>query len=151
IAMGAGLLLGIALVVRVNFVFNLPLALPSLRGRKQSVALAMGIALPLSLAWWRNHRIIATVPYVFTWDGLAARSEDFGLLSTLAAPLHPAVAEALRRLHQLIIPTPEWLHGEMLLFMLCGAACVLASLRWYLMLPGVLGLIYLGFLDRTLS
>jgi hypothetical protein len=151
IAVGGGLLLGLGLVVRLNFVFNLLLVLPSLRGRRQGAALAVGIALPLSLAWWRNHRIIASFPYVFTWDGLATRSADFGPLSTLAIPLHPAVGDALRRLHQAIIPTPQWLHGELLLFMVCGVACVLASRRWYLIVPGVLGLIYLGLFDRTLS
>lgn len=150
-ALGGGLLLGFGLVARLNFAFNLLLVLPSLRGRRQGAALAVGVALPLSLAWWRNHRIIDTFPYLFTWDGLATRSADFGPLSTLAFQLHPAVGDALRRLHQAIIPTPQWLHGEILLFMLCGAACVLASRRWYLILPGVLGLTSLGLFDKTLS
>ena len=151
VALGGGILLGLSVVVRLNFVFNLLLALASLRGRRQGTALAVGIALPISAAWWRNHRIIESFPYVFTWDGLATRSADFGLLSTLVIPMHPAVGEALRRLHHIIVPRPEWAHGEILLFLICGAACVLASRRWYLFLPGAFGLIYFGFFDRTLS
>jgi hypothetical protein len=152
VALGAGFLLGLGLITRLNFVFNLLLALPSLHGRRQGAALAAGVALPLSFAWWRNHRIIDAFPYVFTWDGLATRSADFGPLSTLVIPLHPAVRDALQRLHQAIIPTPEWLkEGDILLFILVGVACVLASRRWYLILPGVLGLTYFSLLDRTLS
>jgi hypothetical protein len=150
-ALGGGVLLGLSVVVRLNFAFNVLLALASLRGRRQGAALALGVALPISVAWWRNHRIIQAFPYVFTWDGLAARSADFGLLSTLVIPMHPAVGEALRRLHRIIAPTPEWAHSELLLFMICAAACVLASRRWYVFLPGALGLTYLGLFDRTLS
>jgi len=150
-ALGGGLLLGLGLVLRLNFVFNLLLVVPSLKSWKRWVAMGAGVALPLSLAWWRNQRVIEAFPWVFTWDGLATRSADFNLLSTLAIQLHPAVHDALRRLHEAILPEPQWLRADLLLLMVCLVACLLASRRAYLIVPGLLGLIYLGLLDRTMS
>jgi hypothetical protein len=153
----AGLAFGLALVARLNFAMNIFLFLPLLRERRRGVSLLPGIALPLLATWWRNHRIIEAHPWVFTWDGLATRSADFDLLSTLVIQLHPAVQEGLRRLHDLILPWPEWIVGPTgpawgkILFMLCGLGCLVASRRPALILTGVATMSYFLLFDSTRS
>jgi len=152
-----GLAFGIALSLRLNFVFDAFLFLPWMRDRGRAAAVAVGTALPLLLTWWRNHSIIESHPWVFTWDGLATRSADFNLLSTLVPQMHPALAEGLRRLHEQIIPQPEWIYGPkgiawgLLLFVTCGVFGMLASRRWPLLLAGGSALFYFLVLDRSLS
>lgn len=158
-AIASGLLFGIALCARMSFAFNAFLFYPVLRERRRAAALVAGMAVPLGLTWWRNHEVLSTYAYVFTWDGLATRSSEFNLLSTLVIQMHPAVQEGLRRLHEMIAPDPEWLRdangmpawGPML-FMACGIACLLlASRRLDLLLAGTSTLLYFLFADRSLS
>ena len=152
-----GLAFGVALTLRLNFVFDSFLFLPWMRHRSRAAALAAGTALPLMLTWWRNHSIIEAHPWVFTWDGLATRSADFNLLSTLVPQIHPAVAEGLRRLHEQIIPRPAWVIGPqgvawgLLLFVICGVVGVLASRQWPLILAGGSAFFYFLVMDRSLS
>ena len=71
--------------------------------------------------------------------------------------MHPAIAKALRALHEQIIPRPEWIHGSdgiawgLLLFVACGLAGLVASRRWPLILAGGSAFFYFLVMDRTLS
>ena len=152
-----GLSLGIALVARLSFAFNLLLFLPGLRRRERVLGLACGLLPPLLLTWWRNHRIIEENAWVFTWDGLATPSAGFGPLSTLAVQLHPAVQEALSRLHAIVVPWPEWLRDAdgyawgSIVFMGCGVVGLLASRRRGIILAGAATLGYFLIFDRSMS
>ena len=152
-----GLAFGIALSLRLNFVFDSFLFLPWMRHPSRATAFASGAALPLLLTWWRNHSIIEAYAWVFTWDGLATRSADFNLLSTLVPQMHPAIAEGLRRVHEQVIPRPEWIHGTdgiawgLMLFVACGLAGLVASRRWPLILAGGSAFFYFLVMDRSLS
>ncbi|HXZ86829.1 MAG TPA: hypothetical protein VEI82_15205, partial [Myxococcota bacterium] len=86
-----------------------------------------------------------------------ARSADFDLLSTFVIQRQPDVAEALRRMHQAVVPDFEWLWGRggvplgPLSFMLSGfAALALCGDAW-LAASGLATALYLGFADATLS
>ena len=153
----AGLLFGIALTARLNFAFNLLLFVPCWKGRKHVNGFIAGMLLPLLLTWWRNRGIISEYPFVFTWDGLATRSADFTPFSTLFIQGHPSVSEGLRRLHELIVPAPQWLMTSdgiqwgLLFFMVCGTVCLLASRQLFTILAGALMLVYCLLFDRTLS
>jgi hypothetical protein len=78
-------------------------------------------------------------------------------LSTLVVQMHPAVQEGLQRLHEAIIPDPEWLRGRhgiawpLLLFMLWGVACVVASRRLPLIVAGAAMLGYFVLFDSSLA
>ena len=98
----------LALVLRLNFAFLGFLGLPWLKTPRRAAAFGAGAALPLALQWWRNRRILAAHDWVFTWDGLATPTDGFGPLSTLVIQMHPDVALALRRLHEQIVPWPEF-------------------------------------------
>jgi len=153
----AGLSFGVALVARVSFVFNLFLFIPGARRRERALGLSVGLVVPLLLTWWRNHRIIEDHSWLFTWDGLATPSADFGPLSTLAIQLHPAVQAGLSRLHAIIVPWPEWLRGAdgfawgSILFMACAVAGLLASRRPEVILAGGATLGYFLVFDRSMS
>ena len=153
-----GLFFGGAVTLRLNFLFDVWLVLPWLRTRRAAASWVAGAALPLAATWWRNHAILSQHPWVFTWDGLATRSADFGILSTLVIQLQPGIAEALRRLHRQIIPWPEWLRtpgGDvawgLLLFVLCSVAAILASRRLALGLAAASAMVYFLAFDRSLS
>lgn len=109
------------------------------------------------LTWWRNRNVIEEYPWIFTWDGLATPSTDFGPLSTLAVQLHPAVHEALSRLHAIIVPWPEWLRDAegfawgSIVFMACAVAGLLASRRRAVILAGAATLGYFLVFDRSMS
>ena len=156
-AVGAGLLFGLAVAARVNLAFNAFLFLPFLRTRRRALGWAAGAALPLAAAWWRNHRIIDAYPWVFTWDGLATRSADFDVLSTLVIQLHPAVREGLQRLHAHLAPVPLWFRGPdgiswgPLLMLLLAAVCLAACRRRELGLAGFSAAGVFLFLDRSVS
>jgi hypothetical protein len=156
-ATAAGALLGVAIVLRSNLALNLLLAAPWLRDRRRTLGFCAGTATPLALTWWRNHRILATHPWVFTWDGLATRSADFGWLSTFVVQMHPAVQEGLRRLHEAVVPRPEWLiqggrpNWPSIVFLATGIVCTIVARRASLALAGLLPLVYFLFLDRSLS
>ena len=156
-AAGAGALFGLAAAARINFAVNLFLFVPFLATRRRAFAWAAGAALPLGAAWWRNHQVIASHPWVFTWDGLATRSADFNALSTLVIQMHPAVRGALNRLHATLVPVPLWFRGPdgiswgPLLFLLLAAGCLVASRRRELALAGFTAAGAFLFLDRSLS
>ena len=156
-AAGAGVLFGLAAAVRINFAVNLFLFLPFLTTRRRAFAWAAGAAVPLGAAWWRNHQVIASHPWVFTWDGLATRSADFNALSTLVIQMHPAVREGLIRLHAHLVPVPLWFRGPdgiswgPLLFLLLAAGCLIASRRRELALAGFTAAGAFLFLDRSFS
>jgi len=153
----AGLLFGVSLAMRINFLFDAFLLLLFLRNWRQALAAASGIAIPLGLLWWRNHDVIARYPFVFTWDGLAAKTSEFGPVSTLLLPSHPDIAAALLELHSQILPLPDWignaegLRWGPLLFMISGCGCVLMSGRLPIVLAGFGSVGYLLFFDATHS
>ena len=156
-AAGAGVLFGLAAAARINFALNLFLFLPLLATRRRALAWCAGAALPLGLAWWRNHTIIASFPWVFTWDGLATRTADFNALSTLVIQLHPAVREGLSRLHAHLAPVPLWFRGPAgvswgpLVFLLLSAGCLLLCRRWEIALAGFAAAGAFLFLDRSFT
>jgi len=156
-ALAAGLAFGAALVLRTNLAFLCPLFLPAFRSPGRAGALIGGGVVPLLATWWRNHAIIGAHEYVFTWDGLATPSAGFNPLSTLIVQLHPDVGAGLRRLHELIIPVPEWIRRpdgiawHLILFMLCGVAGLVLARRFTLLLSAGLALGYFLLLDRSLS
>jgi hypothetical protein len=147
---GAGVLFGVALVARMNFVFMIFMFLPVVRRVPRAVALGGGIALPLVLAWWRNFGILREHAYLFTWDGLATPSREFNVLSTLVIQMHPDVGEGLRRLHEMIIPSAEWFRpGGQLAMILIAVASVALARRWGPALAVGSGLLYFVILDTT--
>jgi hypothetical protein len=154
---GAGALFGLAAAVRVNFAVNLFLFLPFLTTRRRALAWTAGAAVPLGAAWWRNHQVIDSHPWVFTWDGLAARSADFDALSTLVIQMHPAVREGLSRLHAQLVPVPLWFRGPdgvswgPLLFLSLAALSLVACRRRELALAGFTAAGAFLFLDRSFS
>lgn len=151
-AAAAGILFGLGLVLRLNFAFSVFLFLPLLRRPGRALALLGGSAVPLAATWWRNHSIIADHAWLFTWDGLATPGADFTPLSTLVVQMHPAVQEGLRRLHEIVVPAPEWLGSwGTLLFMLLGVVGVLLCRRADVTLTVVLTLGYFLLLDTTHS
>ncbi len=146
----AGLLCGTALVVRLNLAFNVFLFIPLLRRLPRAAAFAAGAALPLMLTWWRNHRVIGDHTFLFSWDGLATRTEEFNVVSTFVLQMHPAIREGLSRLHEQIIPRPEWVGvGFLGAFMLLATICCLVARRALPLVAFGSGLVYLLFLERT--
>ena len=146
----AGLLFGLAVVSRLNFAFNVFLLLPAIVPVRRGLALAAGIAAPLTLAWWRNHRILDGGEWLFTWDGLATPTADFNFLSTLVVQMHPDIGEGLRRLHDQILPAPEWTRlGGSLLFLVLATGCLLAARRGGPGLVFGVGLLYFMLFDAT--
>ena len=152
-----GLAVGVAMVLRLNFGVCALLCVPFLRNVPRASAFLVASAAPLALTWWRNHRIIGSHEWLFTWDGLATRSADFNLLSTLVPQMHPALRDGLRRLHETVVPAPEWLRGPdgiawmLILFVVCGLAAVSWSRRGALVLATGAALAYFLVLDRSLS
>jgi hypothetical protein len=151
----AGLLFGISLAMRINLLFNAFLLLLFLRNWRQALAALAGIAVPIASLWWRNHVYIEQYPFVFTWDGLAAKTSDFGPVSTLLLVSHPDVSAALLDLHSQILPFADWIGNASglrwgpLLFMISGCACVLISGRLAIVLAGLVSIGYLTFFDTT--
>jgi hypothetical protein len=153
----AGLLLGVALICRMNFIFAVFLFPTSIKSPRRAAGFLGGLSLPLLWTWWRNHGIIGSYPHVFSWDGLAIRSADFTTLSTLFIQRHPSIQEGLRRLHEMIVPQPQWLSGPdgihygLIVFMLVGVLALIFCKRLPWILAGGATLGYLLLLDRTLS
>ena len=156
-ALGAGVVFGVGVTLRMNFAFLVFLFLPYLRDRRRAMVLGLGIVLPLALAWFRNYQVISSHPFVFTWDGLATRSADYNPLSILVVQMHPAVQEGLTRLHAAIVPDPEWIRDragynwDLMLFMAGGLACLVASKRLHLIAAGALTFGYFLFFDGSHS
>ena len=151
-AVAGGALFGTAVCARLSLAFNVFLFFPVLRKGGSWVAFVGGAAAPLGLTWLRNHRVIASHPYVFLWDGLATPASGFHWLSTLVLPLHADVQEGLRTLHQGISPAPEWLQKwDLAAFMVLGVVCLFLSRRLSLILAGVSTLTYFLILDRSRS
>jgi len=152
-----GILFGTVLICRMNFLFNFLIFIPILKSRRNLAVFLSGAMLILCLVWWRNHLVINSYDYIFTWDGLATKSEDYSIMSTLVPQMHPAVIEATRTLYESIAPIPQWLYsgGEIawgtILFVLLGSASLVYTRRPYLIAAGLLPMIYFNLFDRTLS
>ncbi len=145
-----GLLFGCALIVRMNFVFFGLLFLPLLAHPRRVVAAGLGGAIPLALAWWRNARVIGEHEFLFSWDGIAAAAGRFDWLSTLVIQKHPAVGEGLLRLHEQIMPDPEWLvRWPVTLFLVAGAICLLACRKYSWQIALGIAALYFVFLDGS--
>jgi len=156
-ALAGGLAVGVAIVLRTNFALDACLALPWIRGPRRAVAFLAGMAAPLAATFWRNQRILDTHPWVFTWDGLATKSAGFDALSTLVVQMHPSVQGGLRRLHDLVVPYPEWLvhsgaaNWPAIGFLGVGLVCVLLARRPALACAALVPVAYFLWLDRSLS
>ena len=153
----AGALFGLAVVSRLNFAFNLFLFLPFLRDRRRWLPIAGGLVIAPVVTWWSNHRVIEEHAWLFTWDGLATRTSDYGLLSTLVPQLHPAVAAATKTLYERTRPVPfDLLEGGHVVwgnafFLVAGVLGIALSRRWTLALAGVVPLVFFTVFDHTLS
>lgn len=157
-ALAGGALFGLALLARMNLLFHALLFLPALRGRRRdSLLWAAGAAFPVLAGWWRNRAILAAHPWVFGWDGLALRSDGFGPLSTLIVQLHPDVRDGLRRLHEQILPAPQWwseggeLQAASIALMALAALAFALCRRLPLAAFGLGSLAYYLWLDATWS
>ncbi|HXV77635.1 MAG TPA: hypothetical protein VD788_15080, partial [Candidatus Polarisedimenticolaceae bacterium] len=157
-SLAGGLAYGLALTLRLNFIVSGPLFLPWMTKRRRDAGLiVLGAAIPLAANWWRNHAILERYAWVFTWDGLATRTADFDFVSTLVIQRHPAVGEALRRLHLQIVPHPEWLFdGDgvawgPLVFLVAGLAGALAARSGFLLLSALGGFAYFALFDGSMS
>lgn len=153
----AGCLFGIAIVARMNFVFNVFLILPLLADRGKKVIFLGMMTIVCAVTWWHNHNVISAHPYIFTWDGIATKSSDYNLVSTLIPQLHPAVVRATHDLYGRVMPIPfdfvsrgvaAW--GNVV-FMVVGTGCVLLTRRWWLILSILFPLLFFGLFDKTLS
>ncbi len=156
-ALVSGLAIGMATVLRTHFALDACLALPWVREPRRGAAFVAGIAVPLGATWWRNHLILESHTWVFTWDGLATRSSGFDVLSTLVVQLHPSIQEGLRRLHEIVVPHPEWLvrdgapNWPVIAFFLSGLLCVVVARRATLALAALVPVAFFLLLDRSLS
>lgn len=153
----AGCLFGLGVASRLQIAPDGFLFWPLLaRPRRLAIFLA-GAAVPVAAHWWRNHRVIESYAFVFTWDGLATDSGAYDWISTLAVQLHPAAAAATRALYEQIVPLPEWLftagryRWEMVVFVAVALACVGACRRAGPMLAAASTIVFFAVFDRTLS
>jgi len=136
----------------MNFAFNLLLFAPVLRRGRRAASLAAGLAIPAGLTFWRNYRTLRDYEYVFSWDGLATRSDDYGMFSTLVVQAQPTVQRAAERFYETVMPTPEWMdRWDLLLFMGIGVVCVLLSRRIPVILAGGGMLAFFLVFDHTHS
>lgn len=153
----SGLLFGIVLVSRMNFIFNFIILIPILKNRRNHLIFFVGIMIILCFAWWRNYIIVSSYSYLFTWDGLATKSSDYNIISILIPQLQPAVAEATRNLYTIITPFPLFLFSQgqiawgTTLFMVFSTVCLVISKRLTLIMAGLLPLVYFMFFEKTLS
>lgn len=154
----AGVLYGVSVCARTSFAFDGLLFLSVFRSLASGAAFVAGASLPLLATSWRNHAVIRDHAWLFTWDGLATRTSDFGIVSTLVPQMHPAIQEGLRRLHEQVVPVPEWIldaGGRVawgpLGFMVLSAVCLALSRKARLGLAGAATVAYLLVLDTTMS
>jgi hypothetical protein len=83
---------------------------------------------------------------------LATRAADFDVLSTLILQLHPDISEGLRRLHEIVVPLPQWARSwSLVVFMMLGTASVAVARRAWLALTVMATLIYFLFFDTTMT
>jgi hypothetical protein len=116
------------------------------------MAFLLALAVPLGVSWWRNHLAIADHSYLLTWDGIATKTSEFNWLSTSVVQLHPTINEGLRRLHEAIMPRPEWLTSwGLLTFMILSHVMVVASRQVDLGIVTATALASFAFFDSTLS
>jgi hypothetical protein len=113
--------------------------------------------MPLAWEYHRRQAVLGIFEYVFAWDGLACRADEFTPLSTLVMQLHPDIRQALQELHRQIVPRPEWLYGytfvrfDLLAFYFLGLTCVLRKPRLGYWIAGVGGFVYFALFDATQS
>lgn len=154
----AGVIFGVVLVSRINFVFAGFLIWPLLKGWKERVLFGAAAGVVLAIATWNTQTVLAAHAYVFTWDGMATRSDSYTLASTLAPQLHPEIAAATREIYLQVAPQPfdYGSRGAAVaiangLFVLLGTACVLVTRRWWLVAATVAPIGYFLLFDSTLS
>ncbi len=153
----SGLLFGMALAARINFLFNCIILIPILKNRRNYLIFLSGVMIILGFAWWRHYLVISNYAYIFTWDGLATKSSDYNIISILVPQLQSAVAEGNRALHTKIAPFPQWFYSQgqiawgTTLFIIFGAICLMITKRLTLILAGLLPLVHFIFFDKTLS
>jgi hypothetical protein len=152
-ALLSGLLLGLAVVLRASFLWTaIVIVLRLSKDRRAIMTFLLAWAVPLGVSWWRNHLAIADHSYLFTWDGIATKTSEFSWLSTSVVQLHPTINEGLRRLHEAIMPRPEWLTSWGLLsFMILSHLMVVASRQVDFGIVTVAALAFFAFFDSTLS
>ena len=154
----SGVLFGIVLVSRINFVFAGLVVWPLLKDWNARVLFGLAAGSVLAIATWNTHAVLAAHPYVFTWDGMATRSADYNLVSTLAPQLHPEIAAATRELYLRVasLPFDYGSRGGAVaiangLFVLIATVCVLATRRGWLIAATVMPMAYFLLFDSTLS
>ncbi|MDH3628959.1 MAG: hypothetical protein OES25_15035 [Acidobacteriota bacterium] len=149
-ALLAGVVLGLALVLRLNLLFNGILLLGLLRRPGRGLPFIAGVALPLLAHFARNARILSAEAWVYTWDGLAVRGDSFDLGSTLLLQRHPEIQAALAALHRTIVSLPQWLlRLDWLLFLLLGLGALALCRRWAWRGAALATLAYFFLLDAT--
>ena len=153
----SGILFSAAVFLRPNLALLGFLFIPYVLRGKRWIALSIGGLVPaVFVAIW-NLRAIAANPFIFTWDGFATPAGGYGPIATLLPQLEPVVRESLRQLHSTIMPLPEWfslggiLRWDTILFMAFGVVAVIASRRLFWIVAALVGIIYILFLDRSLS
>ena len=153
----AGVAFGVVLVSRVNFVFAGFIIWPLLKDWKQRAGFGAAAGVVLAIATWHTHAVLAEYPYVFTWDGMATRSADYNLVSTVAPQLHPAIAAATRELYLRAAALPydftsrgPAAAGNVVIVVL-ATMCVLATMRPWLIAATVTPMAYFLLFDATLS
>lgn len=153
----AGAMLSAGLLLRINMAILGFLFIPFVLKKLKWTWLGIGGVLPLAWIAAANNRVLASNPFVFTWDGLAIPSSSYGWISTVFPQMHPAVQAALRTLHSVIMPAPEWfkqagvIRWDTVLFIAFGLAAVLLSRRVLWIVAALLGLTYTLLLDGSHS
>ncbi len=151
----AGVLAGLAGVTRLNLLWAVAVGFFAVRGKARKGIFLGGAAVPVVLAWLRNHAAIGSHPFLFTWDGIATRTADFNAFSTVAVQSHPTVKAALKALHEMTVPTAEWLWSAeglpwgSAIFMVAGAAALLLWRKRLAGWVGFLSFIYMACFDPT--
>jgi hypothetical protein len=158
IAVVPGLLFGIVLVSRINFIFAGLIVWPLLKDWKSRSLFGLGASSVLAIATWNTHAVLTAYPYVFTWDGMATRSADYSLMATLAPQLQPEIAAATREIYLRVasLPFDYGSRGGPVaiangLFVLIATVCVLTTRRRWLIAATVTPMAYFLLLDSTLS
>jgi hypothetical protein len=153
----AGVAFGVVLASRVNFVFAGFLIWPLLKDMKERALFGAATGAVLAIATWNTHTVLQAYPYVFTWDGMATRSDSYNLVSTIAPQLHPSVAAATRELYlrAAALPYDFTSRGPAaagnVVFVVIATMCVLATMRPWLIAATVMPMAYFLLFDSTLS
>ena len=152
----SGLIFGISLSCRINFIFLFFLVIP-LINKKKLIIFVSAISLLFFLSCLRNYLIIHSYSYLFSWDGLATKTDSYNIISTFIPQLNKTVEVAISELHKSIFKYPEWFINERKIqfgtisFILLSLVSVVYTKRIYFYFAGILPFIYFTFFDNTLS